>query len=1204
MFIKGIHNYRSGPTWVTYLKRAGQITISCLLLLAFVAGPVSADGGGVPQWPANPNWQKYVLGDGGTTAAPVAVTSVSGNVTNAQALVTGDGVATLTNTAGQAPPMIILDYGKEVGGLPFFDVSSVSPASSATSVTMRAGYSELLRYLTTTQNVSTQLAVAANAGDTNVKTNSVADFYDGGPITIDTGANAENGTITSVGTPSVSSLLFNAASVGDTNVKLTNVTGLTVGAPLTIDTGANQENVTISSVGTAGVNTTVSAPNATGGVVVPNFSDANWIWNTANSQDSAPSGTIYVRKTFDVPDASAVSSAVLGIAVDDEQDTYVNGTLVSSLHISNGWQTFSVVDIKPYLVTGTNVIAVAATNGSGAGGLLAAFDIDGSHKVSDASWKALAGTPASPPAGWNTAGFDDSAWPAAFVAGLYGIGPWNNNVSAPNDPTVLEVSSVDGFNVGDTISIDTGANQETRTVTDIYPGRCFPFGCFGQPSLTVDSPLTIVHSAGAPVLDLAYPGTGVDFTPALQYPHAALTGAVSIGTGISFTPALTADHPVGTSVSTVATVVSGDRNGNNGVGTDGSRTDNFDLTAASGGTTVGNAINAVQGGERFQAIALTTPGTVELSGAGITIKHFNQGASAYQGYFVSSDDTLNQIWYAGVYTDQTDSILPGGVCSSSDPSSCSQTSTILDGAKRDRRPWSGDLTTENRTMFDSLGYGPGASDIIKNTLGQFGSAPRSNGEICGQISNWVAYPTSPVNCSPYSPTYSMYWSRGLQQYYLYTGDTAFVESEYQTMKNELAYDRTSWDPTTGLTNADGRDWDFYDGSKCGSGCAVAATNMLYYDDLAGAAWVAQTLAAQDPTNLDASTWAADAATWSSQAADLKAAINAQLFNTSLGVYQLSTTDNGSHAATAVPQDANSQAIVFGVAPRSDVSGILSYLQKNLWGTYGPQPYSPDANYSNVISPFITGYELDARFASGETASALALTKLMWAQMVDQSGPFYTGTLWEKLGQDGQITDSNASLAHGWASAPVSAFSSYLLGVQPTGVGYSTWQVKPQPGNLSWSEGKVPTPGGAITVKWAQNTGTGMFHLEVNATEGTGEVWVPVGSAPEATSVVLSGDATLLRRDGNYDVYSAGTGTIEFLTVNYTSLKDLVTSFSTDPNVTSGLNDKVDAAASATSAKTQNNILGAFINQVNAQSGKALSESDANLLILLAQALMQ
>ena len=44
-------------------------------------------------------------------------------------------------------------------------------------------------------------------------------------------------------------------------------------------------------------------------------------------------------------------------------------------------------------------------------------------------------------------------------------------------------------------------------------------------------------------------------------------------------------------------------------------------------------------------------------------------------------------------------------------------------------------------------------------------------------------------------------------------------------------------------------------------------------------------------------------------------------------------------------------------------GILSYLKNNLWGTFGPQPYSPDAAYSTIISPFVSGFELDARFAS-------------------------------------------------------------------------------------------------------------------------------------------------------------------------------------------------------------------------------------------------
>ena len=88
------------------------------------------------------------------------------------------------------------------------------------------------------------------------------------------------------------------------------------------------------------------------------------------------------------------------------------------------------------------------------------------------------------------------------------------------------------------------------------------------------------------------------------------------------------------------------------------------------------------------------------------------------------------------------------------------------------------------------------------------------------------------------------------------------------------------------------------------------------------------------------------------------------------------------------------------------------------GPFGPQPYSRDANYSTVISPFVTGKEVDARFAAGDTQGALELIHLLWDQMTNESGPYYTATMWEKLNQDGTDVDANASLAHGWATGPV------------------------------------------------------------------------------------------------------------------------------------------------------------------------------------------
>src|SRR5271165_5180542 len=58
---------------------------------------------------------------------PIKVVSTSGNVTNADALVEDhEGYATLTMVQGSPAPQIILDYGHDVGGLPVFEVTSIS----------------------------------------------------------------------------------------------------------------------------------------------------------------------------------------------------------------------------------------------------------------------------------------------------------------------------------------------------------------------------------------------------------------------------------------------------------------------------------------------------------------------------------------------------------------------------------------------------------------------------------------------------------------------------------------------------------------------------------------------------------------------------------------------------------------------------------------------------------------------------------------------------------------------------------------------------------------------------------------------------------------------------------------------------------------------------------------------------------------------
>jgi hypothetical protein len=355
----------------------------------------------------------------------------------------------------------------------------------------------------------------------------------------------------------------------------------------------------------------------------------------------------------------------------------------------------------------------------------------------------------------------------------------------------------------------------------------------------------------------------------------------------------------------------------------------------------------------------------------------------------------------------------------------------------------------------------------------------------------------------------MYYVLNLASYYHYSGDAAFVQSQYQTMKNELAYNRAQVDPASGLliSNNSERDWDFYDGGKPG---AVTAYNAIYYKALTDAAELAGELAQRFPGDPAAATWQADAATWSSQAADLKHRINATLFDPARGVYKLADRDNANHAGTSVPQDGNSQAITYGIAPASAHAGILDYLKTHLWGQFGPQPYSPDANYSTVISPFVSGMEVDARFAAGDTDGALALIHNLWDQMTDASGPYYTGALWEKLNQDGTDVDGNASLAHGWAGGPVSSLTGYVLGARPVTTAYKTWVIAPQPGNLRWAQGQVPTPSGPLVSRWRRGDGDSSFTLTMSAPAGTsGTVAVPL--LGHARTIAM--DGTVVWQDG-------------------------------------------------------------------------------------------
>jgi alpha-L-rhamnosidase len=404
--------------------------------------------------------------------------------------------------------------------------------------------------------------------------------------------------------------------------------------------------------------------------------------------------------------------------------------------------------------------------------------------------------------------------------------------------------------------------------------------------------------------------------------------------------------------------------------------------------------------------------------------------------------------------------------------------SILDGAKRDRAVWVGDMNVEGPTVY----YSTDQTQYIKGALQLLGSYQLSSGFVTGDLPPQDALHTGANETGTtgsYSASYSIYWVLGLGSYYLYTGDTAFVQQEWPVVEGELAWDASQLD-SNGLlvtNSSDGADWDYYDGAKTGE---VTEYNILYYKALLDGAMLA-TAAGQT----------SQAATYTSDAAALKTAINAHLFDSSTGLYYISNTQT-----TGVAQDANSLAVLYGVAPAADDASILASLKTDLWTSqYGPEPFTANAGDSSVISPYISGYNLDALLTTGDTADAESLLTTLWGHMI-APGADDTGTMWENVNPDGSPGfGATSSLSHGWSTMPASALPQYMLGIAPVTPGYATWLVQPEPGDLSWAEGQTPTPHGMIAVSWAGQSGDGAFAMNVTAPSGTsGTIAIGVGSA--------------------------------------------------------------------------------------------------------------
>ncbi|HEU5235232.1 MAG TPA: arabinofuranosidase catalytic domain-containing protein [Terriglobales bacterium] len=454
------------------------------------------------------------------------------------------------------------------------------------------------------QGTQAYLAADAPAGSTNIKVTSVSDISVGDKIRLDIdsrGHGVETVTVTRVGKQAYRTNLAADASAGATNIKVRNVNGLAAGDKLTIGTPANKEEVTVSTVGTAGPTGTgveftpeLAQEHGRDGTVMAvgtgldlaaplKFSHAsNLPFSDRGTGISFQPATAFAHSSNEpvqalgtgialdraLAKAHAINSAVRDSAVTTagyqgtpapnqwfggpelvtnyplfgrtialRQGSIVlrdaPGLVVDSLNYgglvdpwaAEGYQAKSGFDQSGCFVRapgpagGFGPAAVSAINQS------AGRSPDGAEADSNCTdflTQAVTTLAAASEAGEtnvkvaNVEGFevgqkitiDTGANEENGVIATVGTsGATTVDTSTGAGVSVLPVANPIGFRDGQTITIDSGANSETAVIASIRR--------FGASSITVSAPLTHAHAAGAQVS-----GSGISVTNALTRSHA------------------------------------------------------------------------------------------------------------------------------------------------------------------------------------------------------------------------------------------------------------------------------------------------------------------------------------------------------------------------------------------------------------------------------------------------------------------------------------------------------------------------------------------------------------------------------------------------------------------------------------------------------------------------------------------------------------
>ncbi|MCA9925104.1 MAG: family 78 glycoside hydrolase catalytic domain [Anaerolineales bacterium] len=416
------------------------------------------------------------------------------------------------------------------------------------------------------------------------------------------------------------------------------------------------------------------------------------------------------------------------------------------------------------------------------------------------------------------------------------------------------------------------------------------------------------------------------------------------------------------------------------------------------------------------------------------------------GRFTCSDPLLNHIWQAGANTSRL-CMLDGHV----------------DCPSREQRQW---MSAYTDVLISFAANGDAA--LAAQLLRQVAQSQQADG-----LTMMVAPGDFAVMNFTNIPDFCLHWIMTIGVYVEYSGDTDIVNELYPAVIKAIDWFERHLNEENLLTDVP--HWVFVDWAALDKQGQVTALNAHFAAALRTAAKLARW--ADHPAN---------AQRFEQMAVRTATAVNELLWDETRGVYADSRRND--ILSRRISQQSNVAAIAFGVAPPERWPRIFAVildaerLVLTPAGDSDPAPLVFDDETDVVLAqPFYMHFVHRALRMAGKQQAILDNIRRYWGQMLAAGEQ----TVWETW----QATGVLSSKCHAWAATPTFDLSTDVLGVTPTGPGFRTFRVAPQPGDLTWARGAFPTPHGNIEVDWRLENGR--FALNLTVPENTeAEVMLP------------------------------------------------------------------------------------------------------------------